>query len=106
VPIEEPSGATVVRQPGGPQTGRAAEAILQSEGLEPRAWSNGPGARYAPHRHELHKVLYCVAGDIVFHVGDVDVALEAGDRFDLDPGVEHAATAGARGVECVEAYRA
>ena len=102
---EHVSGAQVVRHPDGPRSGRAAESILRAEGLQPRAWGNGPGAEYAPHRHEGAKVLYCVTGDIVFHVGRAEVPLVAGDRLELAAGVEHAATVGRDGVECVEAYR-
>jgi cupin superfamily acireductone dioxygenase involved in methionine salvage len=54
----------------------------------------------------MQKVLYCVTGDIVFHVGRGEVALEPGDRLELAAGVEHAATVGRHGVQCVEAYRA
>jgi hypothetical protein len=104
--IEDAPGVTVVRHRDGPRSGRAAQAILRAEGLEPRAWGNGPEAEYAPHRHDRPKVLYCVTGDIVFHVGLADVPLVAGDRLELAAGVEHAATVGRHGVECVEAYRA
>jgi hypothetical protein len=33
------------------------------------------------------------------------VTLEAGDRLDLEPGTEHAATVGPTGCSCVEASR-
>ena len=45
------------------------------------------------------------AGSIVFHIDDDDVELRVGDRLDLEPGTEHAATVGPDGVECVEASR-
>jgi quercetin dioxygenase-like cupin family protein len=77
------------------------------EGLVPRTrtWSNGPGDRYGWHSHDRHKVLYCVDGSIVFHGRESDYALEAGDRLDIEAGTEHAATVGAAGVTCMEAYR-
>jgi hypothetical protein len=50
-------------------------------------------------------VLYCAAGSIVFHLPDGDVTLGAGDRLDVAPGTEHAATVGPAGVKCVEASR-
>jgi quercetin dioxygenase-like cupin family protein len=50
-------------------------------------------------------VLFCLSGSITFHLPDGDVTLEPGDRLDLDPGTEHGATVGPRGVECVEASR-
>ena len=79
---------------------------LREDGLTPTRWGNHPGDTYGWHAHNVHKVLYCVAGSIVFHTRtDGDVELEAGDRLDLTPGTEHAATVGPKGVECVEAYR-
>jgi cupin superfamily acireductone dioxygenase involved in methionine salvage len=71
----------------------------------PRAWSNGPGDVYGWHEHGFHKVLFCVAGSIVFHTDDGDVELLAGDRLDLPPRIRHAATVGPGGCECVEASR-
>lgn len=68
----------------------------------PRWWSNGADETYAPHTHPYHKVLYCVAGSIVFHVDGDDHMLSPGDRLDVEPGTEHAASAGPRGVQCGE----
>jgi quercetin dioxygenase-like cupin family protein len=80
------------------------EARLLDEGLTPRSWANGPGDRYGWHRHGYHKVLYCVSGSIVFHTReDGDLALGPGDRLDIEPDTDHAATVGATGVECIEA---
>lgn len=84
---------------------RDFEALLRADGLSPTAWGNGPGDRYGWHRHEYHKVLYCVAGSIVFHTHDGDVELQAGDRLDVEAGTEHAASVGPDGVRCVEAAR-
>ena len=81
------------------------EALLRSEGLSPTAWGNGPGDRYGWHRHDYHKVLYCVAGSIVFHTRDGDAELHAGDRLDVEAGTDHAASVGPDGVRCVEAAR-
>lgn len=79
---------------------------MRSEGLDPHGWGNAPGDRYGWHEHGYHKVLYCVSGSIVFHTRtDGDLALEPGDRLDVEPGTEHAATVGSDGVECVEAPR-
>jgi cupin superfamily acireductone dioxygenase involved in methionine salvage len=50
-------------------------------------------------------VLFCLDGSITFHLREGDVTLEAGDRLDLPPGTEHAATVGPRGCSCVEASR-
>lgn len=90
----------------GPAPDRPAiEARFRAEGLSPHSWGNGPGDRYGRHRHGYHKVLYCLSGSIVFHTDEGDVALRAGDRLDVEPGTDHAATVGPAGVECMEAPR-
>ena len=79
---------------------------FREEGLNPREWRNGPGDTYDWHAHGYHKVLYCLSGSIVFHTkSDGDLELEAGDRLDVEPGTEHAATVGPDGVQCIEAAR-
>lgn len=83
-----------------------ATAAFATEGCAPaRPWGNGPGDMYGWHDHGYHKVLFCLSGSIVFHTRDGDVELTAGDRLDLEPGTEHAATVGPTGCECVEASR-
>ena len=90
----------------GAATRSDADAALTAEGCSaPRSWANGPDDRYAWHDHGYHKVLFCLTGSIVFHTRDGDVELTAGDRLDLDPGTEHAATVGPSGCGCVEASR-
>lgn len=85
------------------------EAVLSAFAAEgcspPRRWGNGPGDAYGWHSHGYHKVLVCLEGSITFHTRDGDVTLEAGDRLDLEPGTEHAATVGPDGCSCVEASR-
>ena len=84
----------------------AAFAAFDAETCSPpRFWGNGPGDHYGRHDHGYHKVLFCLAGSIVFHTDDGDVALTAGDRLDLEPGTPHAATVGPDGCECIEASR-
>lgn len=84
----------------------AALLAFRAEGCSPpRSWSNGPGDRYDLHSHDYHKVLFCLAGSITFHLSQGDVTLQAGDRLDLVPGTEHAATVGGEGCACVEASR-
>jgi quercetin dioxygenase-like cupin family protein len=91
---------------GEPPTDWQLEARLQQEGLtEIRWWSNQPGARYERHDHPFHKVLYCAAGSITFHVDKGDLELAPGDRLDVEPGTPHEATVGTEGVRCVEAPR-
>ena len=90
----------------GPAPSRAAiEATLVAEGLTPHSWGNGAGVIYGRHVHGFHKVLVCVSGTIVFHTDAGDVELGPGDRMELAAGVEHGATVGPGGVECVEAPR-
>ena len=99
-------GAHVVRNPSVTTDPAEILASMRADGLDPRRWGNGPGDRYGWHEHSYHKVLFCLSGSIVFHTrSDGDVELNPGDRLDLDPGTQHAATVGPRGVECVEAPR-
>lgn len=93
-----------------PKQGRGVTTVAQLEremraaGLSPRTFRNSPGDTYARHSHERHKILYCVVGSITFHTSDGDHPMSAGDRIDLEPGTEHAATVGDGGVVCTEAY--
>jgi hypothetical protein len=90
----------------GDATREDALAAFRGEGCSaPRSWSNGPGDRYGAHDHPYHKVLFCLAGSIAFHVGDHDVELRSGDRLDLEPGTTHSATVGPEGCTCIEASR-
>jgi mannose-6-phosphate isomerase-like protein (cupin superfamily) len=83
-----------------------AVATFRTEGCSaPRAWGNGPNDRYGWHAHDFHKVLFCLRGSIVFHTREGDVPLTGGDRLDIEPGTEHAATVGPDGCECAEASR-
>jgi hypothetical protein len=82
-----------------------AETVFAEERLVPHEWSDGPGDTYGWHSHRYHKVLVCVRGSIVFHTRNGDRHLEAGDRLDLPPDTEHAATVGPEGVTCLEAAR-
>ena len=50
-------------------------------------------------------MLFCLEGSITFHLTDGDVDLRLGDRLDLEPGTEHAATVGPDGCSCIEASR-
>ena len=91
---EVPSAASVVRR-------------LRDAGVEPHAWSNGRGDRYAAHSHDYTKLLVCAAGSITFLVGPDAVAVELmpGDGFILPPGTSHAAVVGPSGCTCLEGYR-
>src|SRR5215203_4403586 len=80
---------------------------LRVEGLDPGAWSNGPGDRYAAHEHAYDKVIVVAEGSIAFGLpttGDV-FRLAVGDRLDLPAGTAHDALVGPDGVTCLEAHR-
>lgn len=85
--------------------GQALQALRDEGCSTPRPWGNAPGDAYGWHEHGYHKVLFCLQGSITFHLRDGDVTLEAGDRLDLEPRTEHAATVGPLGCSCVEASR-
>jgi len=91
---ERPSGTTVA-------------ARLRAEGVEPAAWSNGPGDRYAVHEHAYTKLLVCAAGSITFLIGPnaTPVELGPGDGFVLPPHTPHAAVVGPLGCTCLEGHR-
>jgi quercetin dioxygenase-like cupin family protein len=79
---------------------------MRAEGLEPHAWSNGPGDQYTVHAHPYNKVLYCVRGSIRFTLPDqgeyAGVDLRPGDRMDLAAGTRHGAVVGPDGCQCME----
>ena len=84
----------------------AALEVFRAEGCSaPRSWGNGPGDAYGPHAHDFHKVLFCLDGSITFHLDGGNVELGPGDRLDIEPGTQHAATVGPNGCACVEASR-
>jgi hypothetical protein len=96
---------TAAKTPGRATKTEAVAAMSEEGCSAPRFWGNGPNDAYGWHDHAYHKVLFCLSGSIVFHTREGDEDLSAGDRLDLDPGTEHAATVGPRGCDCVEASR-
>jgi uncharacterized protein YjlB len=82
------------------------ERRLRAEGLDPSAWSNGPGDRYGAHEHDYDKVIAVARGSIRFGLPDAggSVELEEGDRLELPAGTRHDAFVGPRGVTCLEAH--
>jgi hypothetical protein len=82
----------------------ALRARLIDEGLDPGAWSNGPGDRYAAHDHDYDKVIVVAAGAIRFGLPEGPVELAAGDRLELVAGTAHDAVVGDIGVTCLEAH--
>jgi hypothetical protein len=97
--------ATVTAWTDAPPSSAELERLFAEEGLTPHWWGNTPRDTYAWHSHPYHKVLYCGAGSITFHTREGDLELRVGDRLDLSPGVEHAATVGQEGCRCIEAPR-
>lgn len=92
--------------PGAVRDRNDALASFAAEGCSaPRPWGNGPGDTYGTHRHDYHKMLFCLDGSITFHLDGRDVTLQTGDRLDLEPGTDHAATVGPEGCSCIEASR-
>ena len=80
---------------------------LRAEGLDPGAWSNGPGDRYGAHEHAYDKVIVVADGSIDFGLpasGEV-VRLASGDRLELPAGTAHDAVVGPDGVTCLESHR-
>jgi quercetin dioxygenase-like cupin family protein len=85
----------------------AARERLRDAGVQPTAWSNGPGDRYAEHEHRTTKLLICAEGSITFLVGPQKRAVELGpgDGFVLPAGTRHAAVVGPAGCTCLEGHR-
>lgn len=90
-----------------PPSVASVTARLRDAGVEPYAWSNGPGDRYAVHQHDYTKLLMCAAGSITFLVGaDASpIELGPGDGFVLPAGTPHAAVVGPAGCTCLEGHR-
>lgn len=84
----------------------ALRARLADEGLDPGAWSNGPGDRYPAHSHAYDKVIVAASGSIVFGTPDGPIELATGDRLELPAGTSHDALVGPDGVVCLEAHLA
>jgi len=81
-------------------------AGLRAEGLDPSAWSNGPGDRYAAHDHGYDKVIAVESGSIAFGLpaDGRSIQLDEGDRLELPAGTPHDAVVGSAGVTCWEAH--
>lgn len=80
---------------------------LRAAGVEPSAWSNGPGDRYPAHEHATTKLLICAEGSITFLVGSRSepVELAAGHGLVLPARTRHAAVVGPGGCTCLEGHR-
>ncbi len=77
---------------------------LTGEGLDPGAWSNGPGDTYVSHDHSYDKVIVVTSGSITFGLAEGPTELAAGDRLELPALTPHDADVGPDGVVCLEAH--
>lgn len=77
---------------------------LVGEGLDPGAWSNGPGDRYDSHDHGYDKVIVVTSGSITFGLDAGPTELGEGDRLELPAATAHDAIVGGSGVVCLEAH--
>ena len=105
---QRPAGLVRLRwDDADPPAPASVERRLRHEGVDPYAWSNGPGDRYGRHAHGYTKVLMCAAGSITFLTGEegTPIELHAGDGFVLPAGTEHAAIVGPAGCTCLEGKR-
>lgn len=48
-----------------------------------------PGHTARPHSHSHEQIVYVIAGELLFVVGDEEVVVRAGDMLVVPPGVEH-----------------
>jgi quercetin dioxygenase-like cupin family protein len=77
---------------------------LLGEGLDPGAWTNGPGDRYDSHDHVYDKVIVVASGSITFGLDEGPTELTEGDRLELPAATAHDAIVGGSGVVCLEAH--
>jgi mannose-6-phosphate isomerase-like protein (cupin superfamily) len=83
----------------------AARARLRAAGVEPHAWSNGPGDTFAAHEHGTAKLLICAEGSITFEMEGQPIELNAGRGLLLPAGTRHSAVVGPAGCTCLEGHR-
>lgn len=82
---------------GAPPDEATARDRLAVDGFDAWAWTDSPGATYAPHRHEHDESLWVLAGEIAFVIDGETYRLGPGDRLRLPAGTVHAAEAGPAG---------
>lgn len=100
------SGVEVLRWPHPrPLPEEEIVRFFAARGMEQARWSNGAGEVYAVHSHSYRKILFCLSGEITFHLPQTNenIALGPGDRLIIPAGVHHSATVGPEGVACIEA---
>jgi quercetin dioxygenase-like cupin family protein len=70
---------------------------LADDGFACFAWSDGPGAEYAPHSHDHDESLWLLRGRMRFGAEGREFDLGPGDRLMLPAGTVHTAVAGSDG---------
>lgn len=87
-------------------TTQLVQQKIRAENLRGYTWSNAPFDVYSAHTHSFDKVLYVLAGSIIWILPQTNQEIEthAGARIDLPRGTIHAARVGANGVTCFEAH--
>lgn len=80
---------------------------METEGMRPYSWSNGPNFRIAARSHGYTKVMYVVEGtlELVFPDFNQSVILRPGDRLEMPRGMRHATIVGPNGVRCIESAK-
>lgn len=60
-------------------------------------WNDKPGEIYEPHSHKDKVSMYILDGGLVMQIGDEEVVLKKGDRYNVPVGKEHTAEVGPEG---------
>ncbi|MEN9852618.1 MAG: hypothetical protein RI996_561 [Candidatus Parcubacteria bacterium] len=65
-------------------------------------WTDKADTVYEEHSHQDKVVLFIVSGDLYFtYVGDKEIRLIEGDRFDVTPKRNHTARVGSKGCKYI-----
>jgi quercetin dioxygenase-like cupin family protein len=72
--------------------------VLEDEGWSVTEWTDEPGVAYPAHAHPSREVRLVVDGSMTITADGVAHKLASGDRFDIDPDVEHSSVVGPDGV--------
>lgn len=81
--------------------------ILKSEGYSVFKWANDPNDYFSPHSHDYLQIFYVIEGSLSIRSFDDNVTYEVnlGDRIEVEPGNNHEAKVGPKGVVCIETQR-
>lgn len=64
-------------------------SVFSGEGATLAFTTLEPGHTARPHSHPHEQIVYVLAGELLFVVGDEEVVVRAGDMLVVPPGVEH-----------------